>query len=146
MTRKADQAPWFIDEETDQYLAGLDFAMPAADPPVSLWARIAGGMEGLDLSNTEIRVGEGAWRPYAPGVQYKRLWTRETYLLRCEPGAVVPDHEHRSFEHTVVVSGDLVIDGTTYGPGDYLGTPTGGSHPNWTTKAGCIVLVHYEAV
>ncbi|MBL8556590.1 MAG: cupin domain-containing protein [Phenylobacterium sp.] len=139
------KAPWFVDEETDQHLAGLDLAMPAEDPPAKLWARIAGGMEGLGLANTQDRVGEGRWRAYAPGVTFKRLWTRETYLLRCEPGAAIPDHEHRSFEHTVVVAGDLVIDDQSYGPGDYLGTPEGGAHPRWTTKTGCIVLVHYGA-
>jgi anti-sigma factor ChrR (cupin superfamily) len=145
MSGKIHQPPWFIDEETDQHLAGLDLAMPPEDPPAKLWARIAGSMEGLDPANTDIRLDEGRWRDYAPGVKYKRLWTRETYLLRCAPGAVVPEHEHRSFEHTVVIAGDLVIDDQAYGAGDYLGTPRGGSHPNWTTKTGCIVLVHYEA-
>jgi anti-sigma factor ChrR (cupin superfamily) len=145
MTGGKDRAHWFVDEATDQFLAGLDLAMPAEEPPPKLWARIAGGMEGLDLANSEDRLADGRWRDYAPGVKFKRLWTRETYLLDCEPGAVVPEHEHRSFEHTVVISGDLVIDGVAYGPGDYLGTPKGGAHPNWTTKTGCIVLVHYEA-
>jgi anti-sigma factor ChrR (cupin superfamily) len=145
MTRKRDGAPWFIDEETDQYLAGLDLGMPAPDPPGKLWSRIAASLEGADLANTTARLSEGRWRDYAPGITVKRLWSRDTYLLKCEPGSMVPDHEHPSFEHTVVVSGELVIDGVVYGPGDYLGTPKGGSHPSWTTKAGCIVLVHYEA-
>ena len=145
MTRKRDRAHWFIDEETDQFLAGLDLAMPTEDPPGRLWSRIAASMEGADLANIELRLPEGRWRDYAPGIRFKRLWTRDTYLLECEPGTVVPDHEHPSFEHTVVVSGDLTIDGVVYGPGDYVGTPKGGTHPNWTTKAGCIVLVHFEA-
>ena len=50
MSGKKNQPPWFVDEETDQFLAGLDLAMPAEEPPAKLWARIAGGMEGLDLA------------------------------------------------------------------------------------------------
>ncbi|MBL8770424.1 MAG: cupin domain-containing protein [Phenylobacterium sp.] len=144
MTRRRG-AHWFIDEAADQFLAGLDLAMPAGDPPPGLWSRVAAGLEGVDAPDVEARFDDGRWRDYAPGIRFKRLWTRDTYLLRCEPGAVVPDHEHRSFEHTVVISGDLVIAGAAYGPGDYLGTPKGGEHPNWTTRKGCVVLVHYDA-
>lgn len=145
MTQKRRGAHWFIDEETDQYLAGLDLGMPPEDPPGRLWSRIAASMEAAEEDNTVIRVDAGRWRTYAPGIKFKRLWTRDTFLLTCEAGSVVPDHEHHAYEHTVVISGNLMIDGVTYGPGDYLGTPKGGTHPNWTTRTGCIVLVHYEA-
>jgi len=145
MSGNKDQVPWFVDEETDQYLASLDLAMPAGEPPGALWARIAGSLEGATGARIDVRLDQGRWREFAPGVMYKRLWGRDTVLLRCAPGAWVPAHEHRTFEHTVVVSGDLVIDDETFGPGDYQGTPAGGTHPNWTTKTGCVVLVHYEA-
>ncbi|HEX7947010.1 MAG TPA: cupin domain-containing protein [Phenylobacterium sp.] len=141
MSGKREQPPWFADEETDQLLAGLDLAMPAGEPPRRLWARIAADLEGVD----GVRLDAGRWRDYAPGVKYKRMWGRQTFLLRCEPGAWVPEHEHGSYEHTVVISGDLVIDDRSYGPGDYQGTPKGGTHPRWTTRTGCVVLVQYEA-
>lgn len=145
MSAKQDEAPWFVDEETDQFLADLDLAMPAGEPPASLWARVAGSLEGLDNGRVDVRLEQGRWREFAPGVTYKRLWSRNTLLLRCAPGAWVPEHEHTAFEHTVVVSGDLVIDDEVYGPGDYQGTPAGGTHPLWTTRTGCVVLVRYEA-
>jgi anti-sigma factor ChrR (cupin superfamily) len=143
MSGKKDQAHWFVDEETDQYLATLDLAMPAGEPPAALWAKIAGSM--AEGENADVRLEEGRWREFAPGVMYKRLWNRNTLLLRCAPGAWVPEHEHRTYEHTVVVSGDLIIDDKVYGPGDYQGTPAGGTHPLWTTRTGCVVLVNYEA-
>lgn len=145
MSGKKDQAHWFVDEETDQYLATLDLAMPAGEPPAALWAKIAGSMAGHPAEHAEARLEEGRWREFAPGVTYKPLWSRNTLLLRCAPGAWVPEHEHRAYEHTVVVSGDLIIDDQVYGPGDYQGTPAGGTHPLWTTRTGCVVLVHYEA-
>ena len=141
MSGKRDQVPWFVDEETDQLLAGLDLAMPPVDPPGRLWTRIARDLEGVDGT----RLDEGNWRAYAPGVLYKRLWDRNTFLLRCQPGSIVPDHEHRSFEHALVVSGDLRTEDESYGPGDYFGTPAGGTHPHWSTRDGCVVLVIYEA-
>ena len=142
MSGKKDQAHWFVDEETDRYLATLDLAMPAGDPPAALWAKIAGSL--AEGETVDMRLEDGRWREFAPGVAYKRLWGKDTVLLRCAPGAWVPAHEHRTFEHTVVVSGDLVIDDVVFGPGDYQGTPAGGTHPNWTTRTGCVVLVHYE--
>jgi len=146
MRRDRETPPWFVDEETDQLLAGLDLAMPAGDPPASLWKRIASDLEGVDApGGVASRLEDGRWRQYAPGVMYKRLWNRETFLLRCEPGAWVRAHEHRSFEHTLVIAGDLVVDDRVFGPGDYQGTPKGGTHPEWTTRTGCVVLVHYEA-
>lgn len=145
MSARKGRGHWFIDEATDQYLAGLDLAMPAGEPPGGLWARIAGSLEGVDGANVEVRLEHGRWREFAPGIAYKRLWDRNTVLLRCAPGAWVPEHEHALFEHTVVVSGDLTIGDDVFGPGDYLGTPAGGTHPLWTTRAGCVVLVHYEA-
>lgn len=145
MSGEQDQGPWFVDEETDQYLASLDLAMPAGEPPGALWARIAGSLAGGADGRVDMRLNEGRWREFAPGVEYKRLWSRNTLLLRCAPGALVPDHEHRSYEHAVLVSGDLMVDDQVFEPGDYQGTPAGGSHPIWKTRTGCIVLVHYEA-
>lgn len=146
MSGKKDQAHWFVDEETDQYLATLDLAMPAGEPPAALWAKIAGSMaRDTATAHADVRLEEGRWREFAPGVTYKRLWNRNTLLLRCAPGSWVPEHEHQAYEHTVVISGDLVVDDQAYGPGDYQGTPAGGTHPLWTTQTGCVVLVHYEA-
>jgi len=144
MSGEQNQGPWFVDEETDQYLASLDLAMPADEPPDALWARIAGSLAG-DRGPVGMRLNEGRWREFAPGVEYKRLWNKNTLLLRCAPGAAVPDHEHRTYEHAVMVSGDLMVEDHVFGPGDYQGTPAGGTHPIWRTRTGCLVLVHYEA-
>jgi anti-sigma factor ChrR (cupin superfamily) len=143
-----DPEKWFIDEETDQALASIDLALPPAEAPAGLWARIAPDLEaphplaeGLMVS----RLDEGRWRQLAPGVKMKRMWNKLTWLLRCEPGSTVPAHEHRSFEHALVISGDLVSNLGTYGPGDYHGVPSGGVHDAWTTRTGCLVLIQYEA-
>ena len=147
MTAEKD-AHWFIDEEADQALASIDLALPPAEPPERLWARIARDMAAPGERASDLvvsRFGEGRWRRIAPGVRMKRLWNSRTILLDCEPGAVVPPHEHRSFEHALVLSGDLVSDEGTFGPGDYHGLPKAALHEGWTTRTGCVVLVQYDA-
>lgn len=132
------------DGALDAVIAELDLAMPPLDPPSGLWARIADDLAPAPRG-PRVRLAEGRWRTLSAGVQVKRLWGREGFLLRCEPGAVVPPHDHAAFEHATVIAGDLVSEGETFGPGDYLGTPAGGAHEAWTTRTGCIVLVAYAA-
>jgi anti-sigma factor ChrR (cupin superfamily) len=126
----------------ERALASLDLAMPPVAPPAGLWARIDAALEGPAVSIQ--RFAEGRWRKMAPGVRAKRVWA-DTLLIECQPGASIPDHPHKSFEHAVVLSGDLVSDRATYLAGDYHGTPEGGSHEVWTTRTGCLVLVQYAA-
>lgn len=138
--------PWFVSEAADQALASLDLAAPPVTPPEGLWGRIAEALAPADsrLPVVVQLLPGGRWRTLGPGVRMKRLWER-TYLLQCEPGAVVPDHDHPSFEHALVVSGDLVSEFGTFGPGDYHGTPKGSEHAAWTTRSGCVVMVQYAA-
>lgn len=142
------QVPWPTDEAGEMAFASLDLAAPAGPPPAGLWAKIEQAM-GLDEAAAKgvavARFGEGKWRQIGPGVQMKRLWDRRTILLRCEPGARVPDHEHPSFEHALVLSGDLVSEFGTFHAGDYHGVPAQGSHQAWITRTGCVVLVQYAA-
>ena len=144
----ADKERWVIDEESDRALASIDFALPAEEPPPGLMARVERDLQAphpLEVGLIVSRMDEGRWRPLAPGVEVKRLWDSRTFLMRCEPGSTVPAHEHRAFEHTLVVSGDLVSNLGTYGPGDYHGVPSGGTHDAWTTRTGCVALIQYEA-
>ena len=143
----ADSEKWVFDPATDETLAEVDFAMPAGDPPPAIWARLAKDIGAPHAPESDAVVTffeDGRWRELAPGVRIKRMWNNRTFLLRCEPGSSVPEHEHRMFEHAVVMSGDLVSDRDVYGPGDYHGVPAGGVHDAWTTRGGCVVLIQYE--
>jgi anti-sigma factor ChrR (cupin superfamily) len=93
------QAPGPTDETAALALASRDLAAPAPEPPPGLWAKIDQAMGLLEAAAKGVavaRFGEGRWRQIGPGVQMKRLWDKRTVLLRCEPGARVPDHEHPS--------------------------------------------------
>lgn len=150
MTGKvAADEEWVEPTAEEQALASVAMAMPPSEPPPGLWAKIEQTLPaappiaiptGLDIE----RFADGPWRRMAPGVRMKRLWGRRMLLLDCEPGALVPPHKHRTFEHTLILSGDVMTDDGEYGPGDYFGMPAGTEHAAWSTRGGCRVLIQSE--
>ena len=64
-------------------------------------------------------------------------------LMRMEPGAVLPDHEHVLIEQTYVLEGSLVDKegpdaGTEVGPGEFVWRPAGSRHVAWSPKGGTV--------
>jgi quercetin dioxygenase-like cupin family protein len=62
-----------------------------------------------------------------------------SFLLRFEPGASYPYHNHPAGEELFVLSGSCVIEGTTLEAGDFLYTPPGSKHAV-RTESGCTLL------
>jgi anti-sigma factor ChrR (cupin superfamily) len=151
MTGKAAaDEEWIEPTAEERALASLDLAVASPEPPPGLWAKIERRLAaeapdavpaGLDLE----RFADGPWRRMAPGVRMKRLWGKHMFLLDCEPGAVVPPHKHTMFEHTLILSGDVVTEDGEHGAGDYFGMAAGTEHAAWSTRAGCRVLIQYDA-
>jgi anti-sigma factor ChrR (cupin superfamily) len=142
---REDAPPWAGDEATELALASLDLALPPMTPPPGLLARVEAAVAAVAPPAIVVQaLATGRWRTVAPGVRMKRVW-EHAFLLQCDPGAVAPDHEHPTFEHAIVVSGDLVTEMGTFGPGDYHGVPAGARHQPWTSRTGCVVLVQYAA-
>jgi hypothetical protein len=135
-------------ETLETQFAPLAAAAGEVAPPDQLRDRI------LDALQSEARehsgkfseeVGEGRWIRYKPGIVAKRLWNRRTVMLRCSPGAILPAHDHGEAEHIIVISGDFVVGGRTFGPGDYHCSPKGNAHGDAFTRGGCLLLVQYAA-
>jgi anti-sigma factor ChrR (cupin superfamily) len=150
MSRKATGEAWVEPTAEERALASLDMAMPPAPPPDGLWAKIEQALAALPPGLVEAgpdleRFAQGPWRRAYPGVRMKRLWGRHMFLLDCEPGSVVPEHKHRQFEHTLILSGDVTTQDGEFGPGDYFGMAAGTVHAPWSTRGGCRVLIQYEA-
>jgi len=132
-------------------LAPLLLDAPEVEPPAHLFARIKEQIaadarrEGLAGSQT-VRAAAGAWEPLCPGVARKLLWhdrarRRVTFLIRAEPGAEFPAHDHDADEEAYVLSGDLSFDDLTLHPGDYHLARPGVRHPVGRTRSGCMLLV-----
>jgi anti-sigma factor ChrR (cupin superfamily) len=152
MSRKAATKAaetWVEASPEELALASLDMAMPPVEPPAGLWARIERSLAANDMVSTAGLALEhdeaGAWRNLAPGVRMKKLWGKRTLLIECQPGAVVPAHRHRTFEHSLILSGDVTSDEGDYRAGDYQGMPAGSEHGAWSTRSGCRVLIQHEA-
>ena len=93
------------------------------------------------------RAGEGEWLPFhVPGIQTKTLardpvsGTR-TFLLRLEPGAVLPGHEHRHAEHCYVLEGEVTDGEHWLRQGDYELRMPGSRHAPVRTETGAVVLI-----
>jgi hypothetical protein len=143
------------DPELDAEIARLEAqfgpltaAAGEAPVPAHLFDRIAAAVavERAEFAGKDaLAAGEGKWLRYRPGIECKRLWNRKTIMLRCRPGAVLPAHPHGEDEHIVVISGDFVVGGRSFGPGDYHYSPAGIAHGDAFTRGGCLLLVQYGA-
>lgn len=116
-----------------------------AQPPAALGRIVLRGLfeDGLCPS--------GQFQMLSPGVeilplygldpQGKPLSTQEpsAALLRYAPGASVPTHDHRGFEHILVLSGAQEDDFAAYPRGSFVVNPPGTRH-RVKSDAGCLVL------
>lgn len=94
-------------------------------------------------TKTVLPLAEGDWQPCFAGVDMKPLWSPQTFLLRCQPGAVIPEHFHGQIENLVMIIGDLEVGGRILGAGDYHQSPAKTAHGVTRTQRGCVFLVQY---
>jgi len=91
---------------------------------------------------------EIAWEPYKKGVDIFRLYgdgiTGPTAALvrYCERGEV-PMHEHKGYEHILILAGSQRDDNGTIEAGTLVINPPGTRH-KVSSDDGCIVLAIYE--
>jgi anti-sigma factor ChrR (cupin superfamily) len=64
-------------------------------------------------------------------------------LLRFQPGASVPMHEHLGYEHILVLKGTQQDTLSFASPGTFIVNPPGTRH-RVESEHGCIVLAIYE--
>ena len=129
-------------------LAALGALVPPADPPAGLLGKIEKTIDAQSKSKfTTLRADEGKWVKRTSKVWQKILnkdpsTGRAIYLLRCEPGAVIPPHPHMREEHVLVLEGSYTIGKTLVRAGDYQHSRAGTLHGTIRSKSGCLVLIH----
>jgi quercetin dioxygenase-like cupin family protein len=92
------------------------------------------------------RSQEIEWKPFAPGVNYKPLFSdkarnTDTMLVRVDPGARIPSHKHSQIEEIFVLSGDLRVEGQAMYAGDYCRADLGSVHDLSYSETGCVFLI-----
>jgi anti-sigma factor ChrR (cupin superfamily) len=99
-----------------------------------------------------VHANEMPWEPINyPGVYVKTLMIDKqsgqlTVLLKMDPGAELPDHEHALMEQTYVLEGRLVDKegqevGLSVGPGEFVYRPAGSRHAAYTPEGGLMLAV-----
>ncbi len=79
-----------------------------------------------------------------PGIRCKTLFTdpsgMATLLMRLDPGAVVPLHEHTAIEQTYVLEGHFLDEEGECRPGQFVWRPAGNTHVAWAGPEGATIL------
>ena len=89
-------------------------------------------MKEMVISEKDIESLEWIKLPF-PGCTLKILGRNEEtgtcgVLLKMEPGAELPPHDHPSIEQCLCLEGEIEIEGKKYGPGSYLYYPSANEH------------------
>src|SRR5262249_30207975 len=103
-------------------------------------------LEGL-LQRAAALKDEPGWEPLRPGVHIRRLYqTPEgaaAALVRYQPGASIPGHEHLGHEHVLVLDGAQSDEYGRYAAGTLVVNRPGSSH-RVASAGGCVVLIVWE--
>lgn len=104
------------------------------------------------LASRVVKANDMPWEPIRyPGVYVKTLMLDRqsgllTVLLKMEPGAELPDHEHALMEQTYVLEGRLVDrdgpeSGLSVGPGEFVYRPPGSRHSACAPEGSLMVAI-----
>jgi len=91
-----------------------------------------------------IRADVGQWVEIVPRVHLKRLHRdgdARTYLLRLEPGGVIPRHHHDSDEECMVMEGEVFLGDLRVAAGDYHLAPRGATHGEIRSPNGALLFI-----
>ncbi len=104
-----------------------------------------------DINHYIRRKQTSAWQPLVENgihytgisvisLKYDEIKQRSTtILLKFEPGATYPYHNHPGGEELFVLNGEAILENVTLSEGDYLFTPVNFKH-SVTSKTGCTML------
>ena len=100
------------------------------------------------LSRASVLKDEDGWEPLRPGVHIRPLYDCGEHgpaaaLLRYQPGASIPHHEHLGYEHILVLDGAQSDEQGCYPAGTLVVNLPGSSH-RVERPAGCVVLIIWE--
>jgi anti-sigma factor ChrR (cupin superfamily) len=104
-----------------------------------------------DMFDGDALAQLGGWVPFRAGVEIMPLYGEpgtdnkgpSAALLRYQPGATVPPHEHLGYEHVVVLKGSQRDAHGTYERGAFVISEPGSRH-SVTSDHGCVVLVTWN--
>jgi len=94
---------------------------------------------------TIVRGSDAPWvkMPF-PGVEIRPLIGEKTLMVRMQPGAVFPQHDHPHAEQCYVLEGSITdSDGVTLHAGDFVVMSGGIQHDPLHSETGCTLFIAY---
>jgi anti-sigma factor ChrR (cupin superfamily) len=104
-----------------------------------------------ELASRFVEVAKLPWKSTRHrGVQVKPLLVERetglmTMLIKMDPGARLPDHEHVLIEQTYVLEGSLCCGEGECKAGDFVWRPAGSRHEAWAGPQGGLMLAMFQA-
>lgn len=87
---------------------------------------------------------QSKWNEVYPGVKVRLLREEnntKSMMVEMAKNSIIPEHTHTQNEESLVLKGDVYIEGILCIEGDYHFAPCGSHHQPITTKNGCTLLV-----
>lgn len=96
-----------------------------------------------------VLANQGQWSQIAPKVEKKQLFHdpvsgTEVFLLRLQPGAVVPGHDHTEDEHCLLLEGEASFGDLHLKPGDYHLARKGSHHQGAYSQTGALLYIQLQ--
>lgn len=134
----------------------LMLAAGEVEAPATLRARVlqrARDAQRAPEHTLTVHADEGQWKRILPGVHMKMLHhdrSGRSFLLRLDPGAILPAHPHDGDEECLVISGDLFVGDFRVGAGGYHLAKSGSQHGDIHAPDGALIFLrsnvsaHYD--
>lgn len=117
---------------------------PAPDVANRLWSNLQRRLGSKGDDQYFIFADQASWKTLGNGVQTRILFKEgkvRSYLLKLDADTRLPGHPHPLHEETMVLSGEVWLDGVHCVAGDYHFAKAGSQHKEVRTAHGCVLLV-----
>jgi anti-sigma factor ChrR (cupin superfamily) len=142
----------------EQVVEALGFGAPEATPSTAVGERLLANVAAIPqaVKPTAVtppppqlvatRFKDIQWKDCGNGVFAKLLFKdpvagTATRLYKLAPGTEYTEHVHPGAEQCFILEGDFIVNGESFGPGDFHCAPLGSTHQHITTTKGTTLLV-----
>ncbi|MDQ7017278.1 MAG: cupin domain-containing protein [Gammaproteobacteria bacterium] len=155
--KKTDHNEIIDAEILEEIMANLEPISPPTARAGVLRSKVLAQMSEKPQAQTDVvqkglltvRSDEGRWIKIARGVTMKNLYADKkaktrSFLLKLEPGASLPEHEHFADEECVVLEGEVRLGDVVVRAGDYHLAPQGVAHGVVSSKTGALLFLRAD--
>lgn len=141
----------------EHVVEALGFSAPEAAPSNAVRERLLANVSAIPHAAKPTAVApppqlvatrfkDIQWKDCGNGVFAKLLFRDSvagtvTRLYKLASGTVFTEHVHPGAEQCFILEGDFIVNGESFGPGDFHCAPLGSTHQHITTTQGTTLLV-----